>query len=91
MLVREFWPDVDCESLLPPNKRNHIGRLKKSRRREPSEPFTPRTKGYVHRCENCGSIKHNRKSCKRKFAQPSNNDKQKICVVFHLLFMHLFS
>ena len=68
------WPvDDPCDPIMPPIVRRAPGRLKIARQREADEPTNPyklTRSGYTVKCENCGGLGHNYKSCK----QPLNPD-----------------
>jgi len=60
------WPKVTVDTILPPLVRTQPGRPKKARRRdadEPQHPYKVTRQGYDVRCENCGLIGHNVRSC----------------------------
>ncbi|XP_043721082.1 uncharacterized protein LOC122668609 [Telopea speciosissima] len=61
--------------LLPPILKRGIGRPRMSRRREPDEatPCNSRKKRRSIKCQLCGGIDHNRRTCKYKDKRPSTS------------------
>ena len=61
-----MWTSTGLPLVQPPIKRRPLGRPKKKRILEPSEPKRGHCKGLgiAKRCKSCGKIGHNKRSCK---------------------------
>lgn len=62
------WPSISVDNVLPSCIKARPGRLKKARKRaadEPQLPYRVTRQGYDVRCEKCGVVGHNARTCRK--------------------------